>query len=577
MDKNTSLQSSVGVSAALQKYWHQLQGWLVAVLKGTPGSSGTNQRLLILMLVSALLIAALINITLWWYDRDFRPLYGYGEHYNMAVIIDILDKQGIGYRINPDDGQLMVRANQLSGARMAMAAGGIIATGSKPWMPEQSGLGSSHFVEQMQYLGALETSLSETISGIDAVRYARVHLSIPEQSVFFRSSPPAKASVYLELYSGMRLQPDQVEGIMRLVSGSVATLNEQEVTVVDQYGNLLSQAIATALITGSDGMGNSYLTARTRIESHLELQIAKILDAVVGPGYYRVDVAVDLTYDKIEQNSEQFDPNIVLRSESIESGTPFLMDKPAPITKAPQVPAPGTKAPESGQEDVGEQKVIRNYEVSRQISNETRYPGQLKRLTIAVVIDYGSLKAEKIPDSISGTTSGSTTSDTTLQDSEARLTALIKQAAGFDASRGDVVSLAILPFASVPPPLPTTDQKSFYRWLDLGIKVIQLLLLIALLLLIVLGCRRVLRGSTFLTSGYSSEMSSRPAGSNSATAYGTTGPFRSAVADGEIPPDKMTPVTLEDQVAHYQRLARNEPEKVAAVLKEWINRNHSDG
>ena len=141
-------------------------------------------------------------------------------------------------------------------------------------------------------------------------------------------------------------------------------------TVVDQYGNLLSQAIATALITGSDGTGHTYLTARTHIESHLELQLAKILDAVVGPGYYRVDVAVDLTHDKIEQNSEQFDPDIVLRSESFESGTPFLMDKPAPIGQAPRVPAPGEKAPEPGQEEVGEQKVIRNYEVSRQISNE---------------------------------------------------------------------------------------------------------------------------------------------------------------------------------------------------------------
>ncbi|WP_257293563.1 flagellar basal-body MS-ring/collar protein FliF [Endozoicomonas sp. YOMI1] len=551
MDKNTSLQSSEGVSAAFKKYWHQLHGWFAAILKETPTGSGTNQRLLILLVVSALLIAVLINTALWWHDHGFRPLYGYGEHYNMAAIIDILDKQGIGYRINPDDGQLLVRANQLSEARMAMATGGIIATGSQPWMPEQSGLGSSHFVEQMQFLGALETSLSETISGIHAVRYARVHLSVPEQSVFFRSRPAAKASVYLELYSGTRLQPDQVEGIMRLVSGSVATLNEQEVTVVDQYGNLLSQAIANALITGTDGTGHAYLTARTRIESHLELQLSKILDAVVGPGYYRVDVAVDLTYDKIEQNSEQFGPNIVLRSESVESGTPFLLDKPAPIGQAPAVPAPGAKAPEPVQEEVGEQKVIRNYEVNRQISNETRYPGQLKRLTIAVVIDDGRLKPE-----------------TTIPDSKERLTTLLKQAAGFDASRGDAVSLAILPFASTPQPLTTTDQKSFHHWLDLGIKVIQLIVLVALLLLIVLGCRRLLR-QVLLSSP-------RPTGSNSTNVPTMVDPFRSTVADGDIPPDR-TPVTLEEQVARYQGLAQNEPEKVAAVLKEWINRNHANG
>lgn len=549
VDKNASLQSSVGT--ALKKFWHPFRDWFVSLLRGTPGGPGTNQKLLILLVVSALLVAVLINTALWWHDRDFRPLYGYGEHYNMAAIIEVLDKQEIGYRINPDDGQLLVRSSQLSGARMAMAAGGIIATGSKPWMPENSGLGSSHFVEQMQYMGALETSLSETISGIDAVRYARIHLSVPEQSVFFRSRPAAKASVYLELYSGMRLQPDQIEGIMRLVSGSVATLNEQNVTVVDQYGNLLSQAIATALLAGSDGTGHAYLTARTRIESHLELQLSKILDAVVGAGYYRVDVAVDLTHDKIEQNSEQFDPNIVLRSESVESGTPFLMDKPAPINQTPAVPAVGAKAPETRQEDVGEQKVIRNYEVSRQISNETRYPGQLKRLTIAVVIDNGRLKPE-----------------TSLQDSKARLTALVKQATGFDASRGDAVSLAILPFASVPPPLPATDQKSILRWLDLGIKVIQLIILVAIFLLVVIGCRRLLRGNS---SSYVSQ-----AGSNDTIAPGMTGRYKSAVPDGETPPN-LTSVSLEEQVARYQSMAQHEPEKVAAVLKEWINRNHANG
>ncbi|WBA82505.1 flagellar basal-body MS-ring/collar protein FliF [Endozoicomonas sp. GU-1] len=552
MDKNTSLQSSKVISAASKKYWHQLHGWFAAILKGTPEGFGTNQRLLVLLVVSALLIAVLINTALWWHDRDFRSLYGYGENYNMAAIIDILDKQGIGYRINPDDGQLLVHANQLSEARMAMAAGGIIAPGSKPWMPEASAIGSSRFVEQMQFLRSLEMSLSETISGINAVRYARVHLSVPEQSVFFRSRPAAKASVYLELYSGMRLQPDQVEGIMRLVSGSIATLNEQDVTVVDQYGNLLSQSIATALITGSDGTGHAYLKARTSIESHLELQLSKILDAVVGPGYYRVDVAADLTYDKIEQNSEQFDPNtLVLRSESVESGRPFLLDKPATIGQAPSVPAPGTPAPEFGGEEVGKQKVIRNYEVSRQISNETRYPGQLKRLTIAVVIDDGRLKPE-----------------TTVPDSEARLTTLIKQASGFDASRGDTVSLAILPFATVPPLVPANDQKSFHRWLDLGNKVLQLILLATILSFIVLGCRRLLRADR-LTSPGSTD-------SDRATVSGMAEQPRSSMANDKIPADRP-PVTLEEQVARYRELAQDEPEKVAAVLKEWIKRNHANG
>ena len=168
-----------------------------------------------------------------------------------------------------------------------------------------------------------------------------------------------------------------------------------------------------------------------------------------------------------------------------------------------------------------------------------------------MVIDDGRLKPE-----------------TTIQDSEAKLTTLIKQAAGFDASRGDAVSLAILPFATVPPPLPTTDYKSVHHWLDLGIQVMQLVLLLALLLFIVLGCRKLLGGGS----------PSRPTGRISTVVPGITpGPtVTPAVTDSALPPDR-TPVTLEEQVAQYQRLAEDEPEKVAAVLKEWINRNHPNG
>lgn len=516
------------------------------MLGGAPDRNGLNLKLLTLLMVSALLIAVLINAALWWHDRDFRPLYGQGEHYNMAAIIELLDKQGIGYRVNPDSGQLMVRSGELAAARMAMAAGGVIPTVSRPWLPETSGLGSSHFVEQMQYLGALEESLSATISGIEAVRYARVHLSVPEQSVFFRNRPAAKASVYLELYSGMQLQPDQVSGIMRLVSGSVATLAEQEVTVVDQYGNLLSQSIAQALLSGNDPANHTYLSARMGIESHLELQLSDILDAVVGGGFYRVDVAVELTRDKIEQNSEQFDPDIVLRSESIESGVPFLLDKPAPITQSPTVPPAGKKAAEAGESDLGEQKVIRNYEVSRQISNETRYPGEIKRLTIAVVIDSGRLQ----PD--------------TLKESEAQLTALIKQATGFDAERGDEVSLAILPFASVPPPLPSTDYKSIHRWLDIAIQILQGIILLAVCVLIILWCRRLLRSPPL------------PSGNGKVATPDPNNPFASSIPAEDLP-GNYSPGSLEEQVARYQGLAENEPEKVAAVLKEWINRKRANG
>ena len=397
--------------------------------------------------------------------------------------------------------------------------------------------------------------MSETISGIEAVRFARVHLAVPEQSVFFRSSPPAKASVYLELYSGMRLQPEQVEGIMRLVSSSVASLDEQEVTVVDQHGNLLSQAIVVAMLASDGDSAQPLLTNRIRMESYLEQQLGKLLDAAVGAGHYRVDVAVDLTRDKLEQSSEQFDPNIVLRSESVESGVPYLMDKPAPITREPTIPPVGAKVPEKGPEQVGEQKVIRNYEVSRQISSETHYPGAVRRLTVAVLIDSDSLAKSTLPSAdASHNVSASTVS---LKESEARLTELVKQGVGFDAARGDAITLALLPFAVMPAPSAAQmDQQSINQWLDTAVKVIQIILLLVTCALIALGCRKLLHPGT--------TVSEQPVGiTDQAQA-----PAGSAT---------LSPISLEEQMARYRDLARGEPEKVAAVLKEWINRNHTNG
>ncbi len=556
VDRSSSLQAPAAANIGLKGYWRKLRGVFDSLFNAMPDRTATNLRLVLVVLVGALLVAALVNLALWWHDRNFRPLYGQGEHFNLAAVIEILDKQGIGYRVNPDDGQLLVRSGQLASARMAMASGGIVSAGMKPWLPENSSMGGSHYEERMQYLAALELSLSETIGGIAAVRYARIHLAVPEQSVFFRGSPLAKASVYLELYSGMRLQPDQVEGIMRLVSSSVASLGEQEVTVVDQYGNLLSQPVILSRLTEGDS-AQPLLTNQIRMESYLEQQLGKILDAAVGASHYRVDVAVDLTRDKLEQSSEEFDPKIVLRSESVESGVPYLMDKPAPITQEPTVPPVDSRAAEKSSGQVGEQKVIRNYEVSRQISSETHYPGAIKRLTIAVLIDSNSLSAAPSADQANNGSTGTVS----LKESETRLTELVKQGIGFDAARGDAISLALLPFAAVPaPPEILLDQKSINQWLGIAVQVIQIILLLVSCGLIVLGCRKL------LYPGAITQASEQPAGA--------TSQMETPVLKGS---DTLSPISLEEQMARYRDLAQTEPERVAAVLKEWINRNHANG
>ena len=315
---NSASSFWVTIKSTIADSWQQFYASLQPTAKAR---SSTNGALVWAVILGALFIALAISLLLWWQGRDYQPLYGLGEHYSTAAIVETLEKQGIHYRINPDSGQLLVSRQHIAQARMAMATAGIFLKNPmlQQELPPRDALGSSHFMEQAHYLAALEVSLSNTIASLTAVRSVRVHLAVPERTVFFREQPAASASVYLDLYGGTNLTPEQVEAIMRLVNSSVTGLSEQQVTVVDQYGNLLSESVAANLHSGQNTTSRHSLTARIGIEQHIERQLTKILDAIAGAGNYRVDVAADLTSNKEEINSEQFGPESVIRSESIES------------------------------------------------------------------------------------------------------------------------------------------------------------------------------------------------------------------------------------------------------------------
>lgn len=536
MTENSAKNQQPPIWQSIQKQLSNSWSHIKAALKPTAGSSSPlNTRLVWRLMLCALAGAVMISTLLWWLDSNYRPLYGLGENYNTAAIIEVLDQQGIEYRINPDSGQLMVQQKKVPAARMAMATSGIIIKDSmlQQELPQKEMLGNSHFMEQLHYIAALETSLSNTIVSLVAVRNVRVHLAVPERTVFFRQEPEAKASVYLDLYSGSALKAEQVEAIMRLVSGSVTGLEERQVTVVDQYGNLLSQPVSSELEFSGRSAAQKFLLARVQIENHLELQLAKILDAIVGAGNYRVDVAADLTVNKEELNSERFGPDTVIRSESIQTDVSQAV---AGDQTAPATPSETGNTQQQANQENNEQKVVRNYEVTREVSNVVRYPGEIKRLSIAVAIDASAFN--KLPPS----------------QGQAKLTGLIKQAVGFNGTRGDEVSLAVLPF-TIPPepgPEPQSLPQTIESWLMV---VVQILTVIAIILFTFFGWR------WFKKSNY-------PASEVPTSTRETR--------DSGIPSKSAAPVQgLESHLAQLRTMSIDEPEKAASVIKRWISSNKS--
>ena len=538
MEANSTLKEQVG---RFKKNW---SGWW----KVDNGLSRVNVQVLILGGIIALTVAVSISVLLWWGSRDYRPLYGSGESYNVAAIVALLDKRGIAYRVHPDGGQLMVRSADIPAARMAMAEGGIaVPLRGKMRFDERQQLGSSHFMEQSRYLHALEEELAKTVLSIQSVRLARVHLAVPEQSPFLRKQPSAKAAVYVELYSGSQLSPTQVAGVVRLVSNSVPALDVGNVSVIDQFGNPLGRSDMLESGEGAEGEAPPlrYLGARQNLERYLEGQVRQILIPLTGPDHYRVNVAVELDMDKLEQTSETFGSDTVVRSEMIEQGDSSSEEGRDRAAAAQEPSVTGTE--EGGAKQPG-QKLVRNYEVPRHVSTESHRPGQIRRLTVAVLLD-----AERFADL------GDRLSATLDQ-----IRALVRQAVGYSEARGDEVSLGVLSFAKVPEPVLPKESLWSAKNIEQysGLLMALALLVAAVALLLYIGkLRRELQHAV-------------STGGRRATAGGEEGGHATeATSKATIDSTGMAEGldNLDVRIENSRQLAARDPAKVAAVLKQWVD------
>src|SRR5579863_7242350 len=218
-----------------------------------PPPLGINLRPLLLLIGVALAVAAGVTVVLWWRGPDWTLLYGNLSDSDASSVVQSLQAGAIEYKIDNNSGAIMVPAEHVHDARLQLASQGLPQgkNSSFEMISKDPGFGVSQFMEGARYQYALESELARTISSLQAVEAARVHLAIPQQSAFVHDRRPASASVLLQLRSGHRLEPSQVSAIVHLVASSIPELDSDNVTVVDQEGHLLSspknsEAAATA-------------------------------------------------------------------------------------------------------------------------------------------------------------------------------------------------------------------------------------------------------------------------------------------------------------------------------------------
>ena len=538
-------------------------------------------------------------VVLWSQQPDYRPLLGSLAGMDANQVMETLAAADIAYTVEPNSGALLVKANDLARARLKLAGAGIAPADSNigfEILDKDQGLGTSQFMEATRYRRGLEGELGRTISSLNNVKGARVHLAIPKSSVFVRDERKPSASVLVELYPGRALEPSQVMAIINLVATSVPELNKSQITVVDQKGNLLSdQQELTEL-----SMAGKQFDYSRRMESLYTQRVHNILQPVLGSGRYKAEVSADVDFSAVESTSETFNPDQpALRSEQSVNeqrqsslppqGVPgALSNQPPGPASAPEqanqaAAAAGAVAPGQPLVDANGQQIMdpvtgqpmlapfpadkreqatRNYELDRSISYTKQQQGRLRRLSVAVVVD----------DQVSLNDAGETVRKPWSADDLARFTRLVQDAVGFDASRGDSVSVINAPFA--PAQAEEIDSIPFYSqpWFW---DIVKQVLGVLFILVLVFGVLRPVLSN--ITGGGKGKSLAGGGGRDGDLALGESG-LEGSLADDRVsiggPSSILLPSPTEGydaQLNAIKNLVAQDPGRVAQVVKEWIN------
>lgn len=394
--------------------------------------------------------AATIAIGLWlffWTQKpDFVPVYAGVDAKSTTDASDMLRSAGIAFRIDPTSGALAVPSDMAGQAKLALAAAGLPADapGGFDAMQQDQGFGTSQFVENARYQHALENELARTISNLQPVREARVHLALPKPSAFTRQKEPASASVVLQLRSGSALEQGQVDAIVHLVASSIPQLPPEAVTVVDQYGRMLSNPDPDS----DSAVGAKQFEQRRRQEALYVQRIQELLEPLAGPGRVSAQVSVDMDFAETEQAREVYGPEAaIVRSEQISESGDLTATAASPArgvpgsaSNTPGAPAgaapaaaPADPAPSGGP---SARTAVRNYEIDRTLTHTRQAPGRVTRVSAAVLVD-----------NVPKTEGDKVTYRPLAKEELARIQTLVEQAVGFDAQRGDVVSVVNAEFA----------------------------------------------------------------------------------------------------------------------------------
>ncbi len=417
-------------------------------------------------------------------------LYNELDQQDSSAIAQKLEASKIPYEVDSSGSLIRVPSDQVGKLRMMMAADGLPKGGSIGYeiFDQKEGFGTTSFVQSINHLRALEGELARTISSMSPIQTARVHLVLPQRELFSHGTQLATASIFVKTRGGTTLTREQIAAMQHLIAAAVPQLQPNQVSIVDDRGNLLARPADAA-----GGGGGSADDMRLEFEQAQARKIEDLLAQSLGVGKVRAQVSADLDFDRITTNSEIFDPESqVVRSTqssneestNAESGSGGAVSVASNLPSNPAQIANGGGAAPSNKNSHSEETV--NYEINKTIRNQVRESGQVKRLSVAVVVDGTYTTDDK----------GNSTYQPRSADEMEKIKSLVRSAVNFDANRGDTLEVANMKFAQGDAPKDLGSSPDLLMGVpkaDLFHAVETLILAVIGLLVVLLVVRPILR------------------------------------------------------------------------------------
>jgi flagellar M-ring protein FliF len=522
------------------------------------GSSRGQQ--LGLALVAVAMVGLLVIVTTLGRGADSAVAFSGLNNDDEAAIVQKLKDAKIPYELQ-DGGTIRVPSGQVQDARLATAGMGLSgkpAAGSGFELFSQPSFGQTEFTQKVNYQRALENELARSIGQMDAVDTARVHLVMPEQTLFSSQQQPTTASIMLKLKPGKHLDTAQARSISNLVAGSVQGLKSQNLTIVDVNGNTLTPDDGVGSTTG---LSSKQLEAQRAYESTTEHNLQAMLDNVLGPGKATVRVAADMNWDQIEQTSETYTPgdptqSPVLTNHTItetSNGGPAVGGIPGAASNNASVPTYQGGSGTTGSTSKSDTETT--YQLNKSVQKMVRAPGAVTRMSVSVMLDDDPNNPNLA----------------LVQNVQNAVNA----AAGINASRGDVLTVTSLPFnrqelVTAQTEMEQAAQKQqLMDYVHLGALAVGPLLMIIILFFLLRRGRK--RGAAEIVSGADAAATPKVIELVEKSAPAVVVPGRMSRLAAGI----AQPITEDPQKAYIreqiQVLGKSNPATVAQLIQTWMD------